>query len=144
MDKPYKIKGGTFTDDRGSLKYINDFSFSKLKRFYLISQSSNSEVRAWQGHKKEIKYFFCTKGSFIINLVKIDNWESPSKNLKVESFSLSENKIEILVVPGGYANGIKAKEKESHLLVFSDKTIKESDNDEQRYTSNLWINWEKV
>lgn len=144
MDKPHKINGGIYKDNRGSLKYVNDFSLDKAKRFYTISQSPNSEPRAWQGHKEETKYFYCLKGSFVINLVKIDNWESPNINLDAEPFLLSESKSEILVIPGGYANGIKAKEKKSQLLVFSDKTIKESAIDEHRYKSELWINWEKV
>jgi dTDP-4-dehydrorhamnose 3,5-epimerase len=144
MGKPYIINGGIYSDNRGSLKYVNDFSLAKVKRFYSISMSPESEPRAWQGHKEENKYFYCVKGSFIINLVKIDNWENPNTNLDVLSFFLSENKSEILVIPGGYANGIKAKEQESRLLVFSEKTINESEIDEQKYESALWINWEKV
>lgn len=67
------IKGGIYVDDRGLLKFVNDFSLEDIKRFYVI-YSNNGIIRAWQGHKKEIKYFYPIKGEFKIYTVKIDDW----------------------------------------------------------------------
>jgi len=144
MKEPHIIIGGTFHDQRGSLKFVNDFTLDGIKRFYTIVQSPDSGPRAWQGHKTETKYLFCLKGSFAIKLVKINNWENPENNPEIKSFTLSESKSEILVIPGGYANGIKALEKDSQLLIFSEKTIKEARDDEQRFEADKWINWKKI
>ena len=51
------INGGTFKDSRGTLRFVNDFDFSEVKRFYQIENSSTDIVRAWQGHKIEEKFF---------------------------------------------------------------------------------------
>jgi len=144
MKEPYLIQGGIFSDERGTLNYVNDFSLQKIQRFYTIMQSPESGPRAWQGHKTEAKYFYCLKGSFAIRLVKIINWENPENNPEIKSFTLSEFQSEILVIPGGYANGIKALEKDSQLLIFSEKTIKEARDDEQRFEADKWINWKKI
>ena len=144
MKEPYLIQGGIFSDERGTLNYVNDFSLQKIQRFYTITQSPESGPRAWQGHKTEAKYFYCLKGSFAIRLVKIINWENPENDPEIKSFTLSESKSEILGIPGGYANGIKALKKNSQLLVFSEKTIKEAWDDEQRFEADKWINWKKI
>lgn len=144
MKEPYLIQGGIFSDERGSLKYVNDFTLQRIQRFYTITQSPESGPRAWQGHKTEAKYFYCLKGSFAIRLVKISNWENPENNPEITAFTLSEFKSEILVIPGGYANGIKALEKDSQLLIFSEKTIKEAQDDEQRFEADKWISWKKI
>ncbi len=90
MKEPYLIQGGIFSDERGTLNYVNDFSLQKIQRFYTITQSPESGPRAWQGHKTEAKYFYCLKGSFAIRLVKIINWENPENNPEIKSFTLSE------------------------------------------------------
>lgn len=84
---------------------------------------------------------FLYKGFFSGFLVKIDDWENPSHDLKVVSFQLSENKSRILAVPPGYANGFRANEPFSTLVVFSDKNLEESKNDDYRFDKNLWYKW---
>ena len=144
MNGPYLIEGGIFNDARGTLKFVNDFSLEGVKRFYTITQSPGSGPRAWQGHKTEAKYFYCLKGSFAVRLVKVDNWDMPGENPEIVSFELSGQKSEILAVPGGYANGIKALEDDSQLLVFSERSLEEAKGDEQRFDTHLWVNWDKV
>ena len=57
------------TDKRGSVAYVNDFDLTEVKRFYKITHSSIETLRAWQGHKREQKWFSCTKGAFVIFLI---------------------------------------------------------------------------
>ena len=141
MEQPEIISGGRFTDNRGTLFYFNEFSFNEVKRFYFIEHPSDKIIRAWQGHKKEKKHFVVIKGSFLICAVKIDNWEHPSKNLKVEKFYLKENKEQILIIPPGYVNGMKALENNSKLLVFSSGNLEEGKKDIFRFDKNYWFDW---
>jgi len=141
MEKPEIIEGGLHADERGSVAFVNGFDLKKIRRFYTISHPDISVVRAWQGHKEEAKWFFCSKGAFNILLVKIDNLKNPSDDLNVMTFQLSENKPGVLAVPPGYANGFKAIEADSTLLVFSDKDLESSINDDFRFDKNLWYNW---
>jgi dTDP-4-dehydrorhamnose 3,5-epimerase len=142
MDKPVLIEGGQFSDERGSLRFVNSFDFKDLKRFYIIEQPKNF-VRAWQGHKIENKYFYVISGSFLICGVKIDDWENPSSDLKVHEYHLSEKESQIFMIPGGYANGFKALEDNSNLLVFSNLSLEESKQDDYRFDKSMWKNWDK-
>ena len=55
----------------------------------------------------------------------------------------SIEKSEIIFLPNGYANGIKALETNSELMVFSNMGLEESVIEKIRYPSNWWFNWEK-
>ncbi len=132
------IKGNQHKDQRGIIRFVNDFTFDGIKRFYTITHPDTSVIRAWQGHKLETKHFFVTKGSFLINWIEIDDWDNPSKNLKVNSKILEETESELLIVPPGHANGFKALEPNSTLLVFSDMSLEDSIADDYRFPANHW------
>lgn len=132
------IEGDLFKDDRGILSCVNNFNLNPILRFYEIAPKDTSLVRAWQAHKNESKWFYCTKGVFHIKLVKIDNFDSPSDDLDVVSIELNENKPRVLYIPGGYANGFKSHTDASKLLVFSDYSLEDSKADDFRYDSNKW------
>jgi dTDP-4-dehydrorhamnose 3,5-epimerase len=142
--KPTIIKGGTFSDDRGSMRFVNDFHFNDVRRFYIIKHPNIDFIRAWQGHQFEKKYFYPIAGSFVIAWVKIDDFENPSQNLVPEYIFLSSKKSEILSVPKGYANGLKALEPNSEILVFSDMYLDDSLGENIRYPSGWWMDWEKI
>ena len=99
-------------------------------------------MRAWQGHKIEKKYFLAVTGSFLICVTKIDNWNNPSKDLKVEKFVLSSKKPQALVIPRGYANGFKALTLNSKLLIFSNLALSDSQKDIFRFDKELWYKWD--
>ena len=141
MDSPLIIQGGIYDDNRGRLSYVNEFNFDDVKRFYTISNKSKDVVRAWQGHKIENKYLHVTSGSFVICIVKIDNWKNPAKDLPVEKFILSASKSQILNISAGYATGIKALDENSKLMVFSSNTTEDSSHDEYRFDADMWVNW---
>ena len=132
------IRGNTHNDHRGTVRFVNDFYFEGVKRFYVITHPDTEIIRAWQGHQKETKYFFVAKGSFLVNWIKIDNWEKPSKNIEIQSKILNDKESEILVIPPGHANGFRALEPDSTLVVFSDKILQESNEDDFRFPVDYW------
>lgn len=143
MNQPTIIRGEQFSDTRGRLKFFNAFNMGPVERFYEIHPASINIIRAWQAHKLEKKWFYCTAGAFIVNLVKIDNFESPSDRLQTEQYSLNADLPQVLEVPGGYANGFKATEPESSLIVFSNFTLAQSAEDDFRFSPETWsAHWE--
>ncbi|WP_417619717.1 dTDP-4-dehydrorhamnose 3,5-epimerase family protein [Oceanihabitans sediminis] len=139
--KPEIIIGNQHKDHRGTLSFINDFDLSHIKRMYTITHESVDVIRAWQGHRIESKYFKCIKGRFLVSIVAIDDWEAPSENLKPELYILDAKKTEVLHVPSGYANGFKALDVDSELLVFSNLDLESAKNDQYRFDQNLWLDW---
>jgi len=132
------IEGGIFSDHRGKLFHVNEFDMSLVKRFYAVENSHSYPIRAWQGHQKESKWFYIVKGSFLIGLVLPDNWENPSKNLHIEKIILNETESKVLYIPPGYANGVKALEENSKLMIFSNFTIQEAATDNIKFDINTW------
>lgn len=144
MDSKVKvIEGEIFNDCRGRISSLNDFHLEGVCRVYMIHHPDASVVRGWHGHQFERKWFYCVKGSFTVALVKIDDWDQPSENLPAEIYSLSDEKSEIICVPAGYANCIKAGCDGSVLMVLSDKKIPEAYEDSWRYDKNMWVDWSK-
>jgi dTDP-4-dehydrorhamnose 3,5-epimerase len=137
------IEGGSFADARGSLLFVNDFNFKSVKRFYQIVHPDTSIVRAWQGHKIEHKYFYVAQGSFVIATVRVDDFTNPSSTLQANETILTTEKPAILSVPPGFANGIKALSPKSILMVYSNLTLVESEQDSYRFDSSLRLNWDK-
>ena len=140
-EKPIIIEGDIFIDRRGKLKYVNDFNFTNVGRFYIIENSSIDVIRAWQGHKIERKYFYVISGSILIYVVKIDNWDKPSIKLPVKKYIMNDKKSQILIIPPGYANGIKSLEAGSKVLVFSSLNFENAKKDDFRFDKNLWCDW---
>jgi dTDP-4-dehydrorhamnose 3,5-epimerase-like enzyme len=135
---PKVIQGGDFSDHRGTISYVNDFSFSNIERFYIISNSDENRIRAWQGHKLDAKNFYCLKGAFKIHFVKIDNWENPSKDLIIETIVVSEFDSKIVYIPAGYANAIESLETDSKLISFSTLPLSDVSKDDVRYDPDYW------
>lgn len=137
--KPKIIQGGNFSDHRGTLLYVNDFSFKDIERFYIISNSDTHPLRAWQGHKLDAKNFYCLSGAFRIHYVKIDNWENPSKDLAIQTVILTVSESKILHIPAGYANAIESLEPDSKLISFSTLPLSNVSEDDVRYDANYWM-----
>lgn len=144
MDEIHVIQGEIFTDYRGKISSLNNFHFDGVRRAYLIHHPDASIVRGWHAHKFERKWFYCVKGHFSVALVKVDNWESPSKDLKAEIFHLSEDDSKIVCVPKGYANCLKAKTEDAVMLVLSDKILPDAYSDSWRYDSSMWVDWNNL
>lgn len=136
-DIPILIKGGVFNDSRGDLYYNNDFDASCIKRFYYIENKNTEIIRAWQGHKFEKRWFTAVKGSFKIEVIKIDNWLSPSKSLVKNIFTINDDNLEIFFLPNGYISSIQSLIKDSKLLVMSDYLLNEV-QDEYKFDVNYF------
>jgi dTDP-4-dehydrorhamnose 3,5-epimerase len=136
--KPKVIQGGNFADHRGSISFVNDFNFSDIERFYIISNSNENPLRAWQGHKLDAKNFYCLTGSFKIHFIKIDDWENPSKDLIIETVLVSESDSKIVHIPAGYANAVESLEENSKLMSFSTLPLTKVSEDDVRYPSDYW------
>lgn len=143
MEEPKIIQGGRHKDSRGILAFVNDFRLDEIKRFYTIEHIDDSVVRAWQGHQKEKKWFYVLEGDFCIVLVQPDDWANPSETLPIREIILKANDSQILYIPSGYANGFKALQPNSKLLVFSNFTTEESADDNFRFDKDKWFNWSK-
>ncbi|TXH56898.1 MAG: sugar epimerase [Bacteroidia bacterium] len=136
--KPYIIKGNTFKDDRGELKYNNNFDLKKVVRFYEVHPNTKNKIRAFHGHFKEEKYVYVTNGSILIYAIKIDDKLIPSKKTKKYSFILNGDDANVLYIPSGYANGFKILEKNTNVIFYSNLTTKQSEKDDYRFDQNYW------
>lgn len=134
------IEGGISIDKRGQIRYVNEFDMTKIRRFYLIKNSDHKIIRGWRAHKVEERWFFVVSGSFIFNLVKIDNWISPSRELEIIKLDLEGINNKILHVPAGYGTAFQAKEDGSELLVFADHSIEHAEFDNYTYDPEYFVN----
>ena len=134
MDKPDIENGGIAFDDRGSVSFVNDFTFDTVKRFYSVSNIRKNYIRAWHGHKKEGKFFLVTLGQFRIGTVNLETDE-------VQVRYLNAMKPQVLYIPPGYANGLQNLTEENSLMVFSTSTLEESLGDDIRFPWDEWDIW---
>lgn len=134
-----QIVGSRHQDERGIITYNNDFDASQIKRIYTIKNHSTEFIRGWQGHKVEQRWFACMKGSFKISVIRIDDFENPSKDLTIQKYILNEEVLTYLHVPSGCITAIQSKEKGSKLLVLADYGLGEI-SDEYRYSLDYFNN----
>ena len=118
------IEGNIHRDDRGCVRFVNDFNMKNVVRLYCI-EPKLGVVRAWQGHKKETKWFYAAKGSFVVKVINMNT-------RLLNQFILTDLESKVLEIPGGSYNGFEALEEGSVLMVFSDFTLEESKGDDFR------------
>lgn len=119
------IAGGHHTDNRGLLRFVNDFDMKQIRRMYII-EPKFGQIRAWQGHKKEQKWFFVLEGSFLIQTVSIQAQQTRFK------ITVSAEDNGVIHIDSGNYNGFEALKEGSKMLVFSDHTIDEAASDDFR------------
>ena len=139
---PLLLNAGKSEDHRGYVEFYNELKLDYYKRFYIVSNPIEGTVRAWHGHKIEQKLIKVLNGEFLICLVKIDNWDQPSKNLEILEYKLNENSG-LLYVPSGYANGAINLNSDSKVMYFSSLVLEDSINDDYRFDSKYWNPWEE-
>lgn len=131
------INGGLVTDDRGTLRFINDFNLSEcgIKRFYQISNYQKGFIRSWHGHLKESKYVYVSKGSFIVAALKLDQFGEIDQEYDdvYNKFVLSDNNPRVLYIPPGYVNGHMSLTDDGIIMFFSTSTLEESKGDDIRF-----------
>ena len=137
-NQPEILQGDSFSDERGNVSYVNDLSFTNIKRFYTIEHNKDNVIRAWQAHKHEEKFFFPLEGAFIVHLIPIDDWNNPSQKMEPYTFNLNTESCKLLRVPKGYANGFINTKPKSKLLIFSTSSLNESKTDDIRFGINYF------
>jgi dTDP-4-dehydrorhamnose 3,5-epimerase len=128
------LNGGIAVDDRGSVRFVNDFNFTDVKRFYHVENHRRGFIRAWHGHKKEGKYVYVCSGSALVGVVDMETE-------KIEKFILSDKSPKILWIPPGKFNGFKSLEENTKIIFFSTSTIEESMGDDIRESHDRWDIW---
>ena len=136
MDVTKLILGGISVDDRGSVRFVNEFDFEKVKRFYQVENHSKGFIRAWHGHKKEGKYVYVSSGTALIGVVDME-----TEN--VQKFVLSSKTPKILYIPPNNFNGFKSLEENTTILFFSTTTLEESLGDDIRESHDKWNIWDE-
>ena len=136
---PKIIRGNSHQDQRGIITYNNDFNASLVKRIYTIENHSTDFIRGWQGHKTEQRWFACMKGAFEISVIQIDDFDQPSKDLKISKYQLNDKSLTYLHIPSGHITAIQAKKEGSKLLVLADYALGEI-RDEYRFTLDYFKN----
>lgn len=119
--------GNTFVDDRGPLRFVNDFNFEGVKRFYQVENHERGFIRAWHGHRKEGKYVYVARGSAWIGVVDMEDEK------QAERYILSDKSPKVLFIPPGKYNGFQTLEEGTILLFFSTSTTEESRGDDIRH-----------
>lgn len=140
--EPALIDAARFTDDRGSLAFINSLDLQHFRRFYTIENHAQHFRRAWHGHMLESKLFFPIQGSFLVAAVKMTDVINPNKLETVHRVVLSEANPKGFFVPKGYANGTMSLTADAKILVLSSTTLEESANDDYRFPADYWNPWE--
>ena len=130
------LNGGVFVDDRGPLRFVNDFNFEGVKRFYQVENHERGFIRAWHGHKKEGKYVYVAKGSAWIGVVDMETFNN-------ERYILSDKSPKVLFIPPGNYNGFQTLEEGTIILFFSTLTTEESKGDDFRKPYNNFPIFEK-
>lgn len=139
MLEPIIIKGNVRSDFRGKVGFINEFDMLEVRRFYTIENESIDIERGWRGHKIEQRWLSVCKGTFIVKLVKIDNWETPDQNLEQLEFILQESQFNILHIPIGYASLLKANEINSKMILFADSLLADAYRDDYLFPTDYFI-----
>ncbi|WP_299179832.1 WxcM-like domain-containing protein [uncultured Chryseobacterium sp.] len=133
------LKGNQYEDARGIITSNNEFDVSQVKRIYTIENHSTEFIRGWQGHAIEQRWFACMKGRFKIYVIKVDDFEKPSKDLPIQTYELSDKELTYLHVKAGCITAIQGLEKGSKLIALSDYAMGEV-NDEYRFDLDYFIN----
>jgi len=137
-------QGGVFTDDRGTLRFVNEKVPGNYRRFYLITHTDTTVIRAWQGHMREEKAFYAISGSFMIAVVSPACFEEPGDEENPDFFKLTAENNHFLRVPGGCYTGIKALTSNATLLVLSAFDLAGSKADDYRQPAQRWVDWNSI
>lgn len=137
------IWGDVAVDDRGSVRFVNDFDFKDVKRFYQVSNHERGFIRAWHGHIREGKYVYVAKGSIILGVSPIDKDAGSLVKDRTKKLFLSATKPRIVYIPPGNANGFKTLEEDTIVMFYSTSTLEESMNDDIRYDWNVVNIWDE-
>lgn len=134
------IQGGLVKDERGQIRFVNNFDMSSVKRFYIIRNADVDLIRGWRVHQIEQRWFYVLSGSFSIDIVNVGLCKSASCDLPVQKEILKADDGKVLHLTKGYGTAIQALEPGSELLVFGDHKIEHAPFDDNIYPIDYFIN----
>ncbi|RYZ87126.1 MAG: hypothetical protein EOP04_12425 [Proteobacteria bacterium] len=134
------IRGGSYTDHRGTVRFLNDFDMAAVRRFYTITHDDTFTRRGWRGHQIEQRWFYAIKGSFELEIVEIDDWNLPDEELPILLTVISAEKNEVIHLPAGFATCLRALEPDSVVVLFSDYGIENAKFDDHLWPNNYFKN----
>jgi dTDP-4-dehydrorhamnose 3,5-epimerase len=129
------ISGSVSVDNRGFIRYVNEFSFDNVKRFYQVGNHNINFVRGWYGHDKEDLHVYVPRGTANFGVVDMSDEEQK------RTYVLSEQRPRILHIPPGYWRAFKMLEQYTCVIFFSNLTLKESQHGLKRKQWNEWNVW---
>ena len=132
------FEGKIIADDRGTVRFINDFNFEGVKRFYQVENHRRGYIRAWHGHRQEGKYVYVVIGAALIGVVNLND-----ENAVPEKFVLSEEIPRVLWIPPNSANGFMTLKENTKIIFYSTSTLEESMGDDIRFDYNKWDIWQE-
>ena len=135
------IPGATAVDDRGRVRFCNGFDFAGVQRFYVVSNHEPRFIRAWHCHKAEGKYAVVGSGAALFAIVEVEDWDTPDRAAPIERLVLSEDKPDVLAIPGGHAHGFMTLAPQTRIF-FSTAPLEESAGDDYRYPHDYWDPWD--
>lgn len=133
------IKGGIAVDDRGCLRFVNDFNFNGVKRFYQVENFKRGFIRAWHGHQNESKFVWVPRGSALVGIIPLH--AKPNDMSNVQKYVLSDKTPSILKIPAGNYNGFMTLEVDTRIIFFSTVTLTETMDDDIRQPYDTWDIW---
>ena len=137
---PIFFESNSSSDERGTVSFTNDLNLQKAVRTYKVENSQLKTVRAWHGHKVEEKWVNVEQGEFLVCVVKVDDFNSPSKNSEIQTYKMSP-KDGFLYIPPNFANGAMNLTEDNAIRYYSSSTLEESLNDDFRFESDYWDPW---
>ena len=137
---PIFFESNSSSDERGTVSFTNDLNLQKAIRTYKVENSQLKTVRAWHGHKVEEKWVNVEQGEFLVCVVKVDDFTSPSKDSEIQTYKMSP-KDGFLYIPPNFANGAMNLTEDNAIRYYSSSTLEESLNDDFRFESDYWDPW---
>lgn len=129
------ITGDSFIDERGTLRFINEFDMQDVRRFYQVENHRVGFIRAWHGHAREQKYMYVASGSVYVGVVNLATEH-------MQTFVLSSEQPRILRIPANAAHGFMNLAPDTKILFFSTATLEESKKDDIRFPWDKWNIWD--
>ncbi len=140
MEELNFIQGGIARDERGDIRFVNEFDMSVVKRFYIIRNADITSIRGWRAHRIEQRWFYVLSGSFHLDLVKIDDWQKPNPFLSIQSIVLNAYDMKLLHVPAGYGTAFRALVPNSELLVYANYPLTHAPMDDYSWNQDYFKN----
>ena len=137
---PIFFESNNSSDERGTVSFTNDLNLQKAIRTYKVENRQLKTVRAWHGHKVEEKWVNVEQGEFLVCVVKVDDFTSPSKDSDIQTYKMSP-KDGFLYIPPNFANGAMNLTEDNAIRYYSSSTLEESLNDDFRFESDYWDPW---